>query len=145
MKKVIRATPEQVKAGIAVFSAMVLVDTLRPIVEGYQARILTEIGCSHVSVKNSYLLPDQAFASFIARCHEERDLAGLPVDNPDQCPLLVAQHALVKAEHALVDVMEPVTGLSFDQLMCSRNGLENLREYVDLTLRLLAPYCKRGM
>lgn len=73
-------------------------------------------------------------------CKRARDAAGLHVDDPDFCPLLVAEDLLHQAEHVLIEVMEPVTGISFDDLMCSSNGVENLRQYINLTLPLLTPF-----
>jgi hypothetical protein len=66
--------------------------------------------------------------------------AGLHVDNADQCPLLVAEHTVIKARRALVDAMVPTTGLTADKLLNS--GMENFNKYVDITLELLAQFVK---
>lgn len=141
-KKSFTPCADQVAAAEAVFACMALVATVRPIVEAYQSRILLDLGWGHLPLEQTYTMPDAVFQVYHERCKEARDLAGLVVDDPEFCPLLVAGHLQTKAEHALVDAMEPITHLSFDKLLCSRNGLQNLREYVELTLRLLAPFCK---
>jgi hypothetical protein len=133
---------DQVSAAEAVFACMAMVATVRPIVEAYQSKILRDLGWGHLPLEQTYTMPDAVFQVYHERCKEARDLALLVVEEPEFCPLLVAGHLLILAEHAMVDSMAPITGLTWDKLLCSRNGLQNLREYTDLTLRLLAPFCK---
>lgn len=144
-KKTFTPNADQVIAAESVFTCMALVATVQPIVEAYQLRILRDLGYGHLPLKQSYSLPDSVFQVYHERCCEERDRAKLAVDDPGKCPLLVAKHLQILAEQVMVDSMVSITGLAWDDLLCSRNGLQNLREYVDLTLRLLAPYCKNRL
>ena len=134
-------TPSMVAAAKAVFVAMAFEATIRPIVETYQRKILKELG-ETVELKHTWTLPDSVFQKYNARCHQERDAASLKVDNPDFCPLLVAEELTREAERGLINAMEPLTGLTLDKLLCSPDGkgLEHLAEYIGLNLRLLAPY-----
>ena len=140
MAKSFTPTPDQVAAAETVFACMAMVATVRPIVEGYQRRILAEIGWGHLPLEQTYEMPDAAFQVYHDRCCEERDRANLSVDDPAKCPLLVAGHLKTLAEQVLVDSLAPMTNLTWDSLLCSGDGLASLREYVDLSLRLLAPY-----
>ena len=135
-------TKEMILAATKVFAVMAWIATIKPVVRGYQVAILKDLGFQ-MDPEQSYNLPDSVFGVYHARCKEERDKAKLHVDNDEFCPLLVAGHKLIQAQRKMIDLMEPITGLSFDQALCSENGLENLKKYEDLTLRLLAPYCNR--
>lgn len=44
----------------------------------------------------------------------------------------------MQAKKALIDAMEPITGVTHHQLLCA--GLGTLDECVELSLKLLAPY-----
>lgn len=155
MKKFI-PTPSMVSAAETLFKAMALVETIRPIVFQYQTDILIK-GQWHVrprfaarlgdevivEPRRSYLMSDEDFAEYDAQCKIARNKAKLPVDNDDQCPLLVAENMVILAEHALVEAMYEHTKLTKDQLLCL--GLETCKQYIDLTLRLLAPFVKNTL
>lgn len=150
-------TADMKKAAELVFVAMAWTETVRPIVEGYQRLILEDMQAPVAATwservrgdqkiitnpEHTYLMEEGDFAIYLARTKEERDQAGLHVDNDVFCPLLVAEDMQRKAERVLVEAMQPLTGISFDRLICSRNGIENKKKYLDLTLRLLAPFVK---
>ena len=137
-----------------VFVTMAFEKTVRPIVEGYQKDILAfwkfKIAPEHINrgheeneiildPKNSYLMGDDDFKLYLAECNDARKKAGLKVDNPEHCPLLVAEHLRVIAENTLIDTMEPITGISLDTHYLS---LEHRKQLIDLTLKLLAKYIK---
>lgn len=153
-------TEDMVAAAELVMHAMAAVDVIRPIVDGYRRRILAEKqwqvrpdfqekrsrrGCDEKVIldpKNAYLMSDEDFVVYDAKCKAARDEAELHVEDPDSCPLLVAEHDLVKARALLVETMKPITGnLDYNKLLCA--GPEKLDEYVDLTLKLLGPFVKR--
>ena len=157
--KVVRpfaATPEMIAAAECVFFSMATEAHVRPIVEGYQKQIL-ENGQWHINPKyvgqrgtvdriildprHSYLLSEPDFEAYLQACKRARDAAGLVVDDDEKCPLLVAEDAVRCARRALVDIMEPVTGLSADRLLTA--GEAKYMECVELTLRLLAPMVDR--
>ena len=146
----------QIECALTVFKCMAFVDTIRPIVEGYEKKILAEMKakpskqyrgwdgvCEYIAEpKDSWLLTDEDAQIYYRRCNEEREKAGLYVENPEFCPLLVAEHTLVKAKQLLIDEMESITGIDQNGLLCS--GLDNYDKYIDLTLKLLAPYVKQS-
>lgn len=158
MPKQFNPTKEMINAAEFVYIAMAWVRTVRPIVRRYQKAILEKYqfkiaarwqGSSHkadeiiLAPEQSYLLEDVDFKVYLDECNQARIKAGLHVDDPEFCPLLVAEEKLIKAEDTLIDVMEPLTGISWDDLMCSEEAIENRKRFVDLTLRLLAPFVKK--
>jgi hypothetical protein len=132
-------TPEIIRAGKTVFLAMAYTQTLKPVVDAYHDKVLREMGYPHLNSKTSYNLPDNVWDEYYKRVKVERDKAGLHVDNDDFCPLLVAENLECKAKRALVDLMEPITGLSADRVLTGGHALENYDKLVDITLRFLAP------
>lgn len=145
-------SPTQINAALLVFMAMTHLSIVKPIVSTYKDAILAEgqwriashrerLGDRVVTEhKDSYLLSDEDFATYDALCHRMREKAKLVVEDPAHCPLLVAEDVLVQAEQLLVSEMESVTGLTWDKLI--NGGLHIKREYIELTLKLLAPFCK---
>lgn len=147
-------TEAMITAAHNVFVTMAFEQTVKPIVEGYQKDILSfwrfKIAPEHVTrghkkdeiilnPKHSYLLSDDDFKLYLAECNDARIKAGLKVDNPEHCPLLVAKHLRIIAENTLIDTMKPVTGIKTDQVYM----LEHRKQLVDLTLKLLAPFVKQ--
>jgi len=148
---------DMMHAAKTVFLCMAVVETVKPIVEGYQKKILAEMQAGPkaewcegrrglkpddliLDPERSYLLSDNDFQYYLKKCNEEREKAKLHVDNPEFCPLLVVQDNLRKAQHILIDAMQPLTGVGFDDLFKSEKGLENYEKYIDLSLKLLAPF-----
>lgn len=143
-------TQDMITAAENVFTAMAFVETIRPIVEGYQKEILAkyqfrvapefkrhEKNKVILDPKDTYLMADNDFKVFLAECHEARQAAKLHVEKEEFCPLLVAEGLQRKAEHVLVDTMEVLTGLAADKLT-----FPHYRKYIDIALRLLAPFVK---
>ena len=144
-------TPDMKSAAEALLLAMAFVLTIRPIVVGYQTAILARLQLpispewsdrvkpSEIILNpdHAYLLLDSDFQIFLAECRIEQAKAGLKTASPDHCPLLVAEHLVTEAEWSLMDLMEPITGIE----KCALYS-ENRKKYLDLTLRLLGPYCK---
>lgn len=145
-------TNEMKQAAKTVFMAMAFTQTIRPIVEEYQKRIIQEIkpivadefkqiGFTTITEsKDSYLMNETDFKTYLTRCNEERIKAKLHVDNVEFCPLLVAEDLQRQADRTFIDVMEPITHLTTDKVLCSNNGLANYKKLIDLSLRLVAPY-----
>lgn len=139
-----RPTEEQISAAVTVFKCMAAIEVVRPIVEGYQRKVLNELGWGHLELKHKWKLPDEVWQNYLVRCNEERIAAKLNVDDPAHCPLLVIENKLTQAQDLLIVLMEPVSGISLDRVLGSRDSLKNYAELVNLNLRLLAPWC-RGM
>lgn len=153
IKKPFTPSKDMIAAAENVFVAMAYVETIRPIVVGYQTAILAKhqfpvaarfkgVGDAPDIILNpeqSYLMDlDTDLPVFIAACRKEQKKAGLKTDTPEQCPLLVAESLLRDAKNLLIETMAPVTGLTVARLTYPHYG-----EYVELTLRLLAPFVKK--
>ena len=152
-----RPTSAMIRAAENCFAAMALTETIRPIVEGYQHEILEEekygyaekhldrrglSGTDYITdPQHSYLMTDADFTHYMKRCNGERIAAGLHVDNEEYCPLLVAEHLQMQAEHAVIDAMAPVTGITRDQIFQTSNAMANLKKLIDLNLRFLSQFC----
>lgn len=152
-------TKEMVEAATEVFVAKAFLGTIEPVVRGYQTDILAKgqwrvkpefqaasrrrggsmIGDEVITdPKLSYLMSEADFALYDAECKKARIEAKLHVEKEEQCPLCVAEHELIKAKQRLIGVMEPITKLSWDRLLCG--GVEKTDEVVELTLNLLGQY-----
>lgn len=158
MNEKFRPSPEMVEAVENVFLAMANEQTIRPIVNEYQQRILAEnqwrvnpsladriTGGIEIILdpKLAYLMTEDDIAIFHSKCNEARQVAGLYVDNDAHCPLLVAEDLTRLAKRALVVSMTSETGLTPDKLLDA--GMAKYNEYVDITLRLLAPFAKNPL
>lgn len=113
---------ELIKACENTLVAKANVKMIKPRVEGYQKAIL-KAGNFHVSkeiqeqlrkagaeIKNtrildpslSYQMGDEAFQVYYAACRQAAEDANLKVSAPGNCPLLEAQHLLIRAERELM-------------------------------------------
>lgn len=157
-------TPEMIDAAKAVFLSMAYVETVREVIEPIQNRLLQEnhykmdinrftrsegdaeqftalhgIYCRKWS--ELYLIFDEDMTDLMIKANYEYQKAGFKIEL-NYCPLLVAESTEREAKRLLIDIMQPVTGMTTDNVLCSKNGLENYKKLVELTLRLLAPFCK---
>lgn len=151
MKKTFRPSAGQIKAAQTLMLAMAHQQLVEPIVTAYQREIMVanqwrikpefvELGCEDEVITNpkrAYLLADEDAAKFFALVEEAKKASGLKVSKPENCPLLEAESFVIDARRAMVVAMEPVTGITWDQLM---NNFHLMPEYVDLNLKLLAPF-----
>lgn len=152
-----KPTREMIRAAENCFAAMAYTETIRPIVEGYQRRILAEMQAPlakkwqerglHTADEiilnpdHTYLMEEVDFRAYLSRCREEQAKAGLHTDSPEYCPLLVAESLQRDAEHAMIDAMAPASGITFEKVLNSSNCLENIKKLKELNLRLMARYC----
>ena len=148
-------TAAMIAAAETAFMAMLLVETVKPIVNGYQKKLLEEgqwrialytdrLGTDVITDHSrAYLMSEEDFTVYDARCKAERDKAGLQQENSEQCPLLVAESLLMKAEHSLIEAMRGPAKVTAHALISA--GGDKYRCFVDLSLRLLAPYCKNKL
>lgn len=129
-----------------VFFAMAHLETIKPIVRGYHQKVLDNLNPRPVSqftgeeiadIDHAWEMRDDVFTEYDYKCRDERDKAGLHVDSPDQCPLLVAEDILRQAKALFVDAMKPITTIGHDDLRCHPNLYDEL---VETSLRLIAPY-----
>ena len=142
--KEFKPTQEMIDSALRVFEAMAWVQVVEPIVTAYQKEILakhqfkTEDGEVITTARDMYMASDADFALYHAESKEARKLTNLHVEHEDFCPLLVAENNVLKVEWRLIDSVEPLTGVSKQELY----GKERDR-YIDLILRLLAPSVRR--
>jgi hypothetical protein len=144
-----KPTKEMKNAARDVFIKMAVVETIRPVVLGYETAILADMKpqSKHdhkiiTEPKYAWTMTDKNFKIYLNCCNEERIKAGLKVKSQEYCPLLVAEDNLRVAETHLIEVMAPISHLTLDMLLESRDCLNNLRKAIDLNLQLLAPYVK---
>lgn len=146
-------TKDQIRAAEAVFTAMAFEATVRPIVETYELAILekhqfrisrkwVEKGITDRLVlerKDTFLLDDEDAKVYYAECFAARDAAKLAVDDPEHCPLLVAEHLRIKAENALLQAISAIPGL--ETFASGVMTMEIRKKVVDLSLGMLSPFC----
>lgn len=155
MTKTFKPTTAQIQAAQNLMLAMAHQDLVEPIVKAYQRGILernqwkicptmAEPGGENEIIKdpeNAYLMNDADSARYFQYCHEAQIASGLKVSKPEHCPLLEARSLVVDARRALVKSMERETGMTWELLM---NNFSKLPRYIDLTLKLLAPFVGTG-
>ena len=148
-----KPTPEMITAAEALFLAIAYEQTVRPVVEGYQRKILAErrwevdperqaasSTIEHVTdIKSAWLMNDVAFAAYGQRCNEERIAAKLFVQSDEFCPLLVAEDMTRVAKTVLIDAMTSITSIRSDD---PKLLLDDRAKLVDITLKLLVPFVK---
>lgn len=149
---------EVIEAAKCVFMAMAYTGTIRPRIEKMQNELLKVrkfepcqkwkdrglIDLPEVITdwKHTYLINDEDSKILYADMDREIKKMGFNVPGPGYCPLLIAEDMERKTKRLLIDLIKPVTGFDTNGILCTKNGLENYRQAVELTLMLLAPYCK---
>jgi len=148
-------TQGMLEAGINVFAAMALTETIRPVVEEYQKAILKDmqaLGSKRISERarndkervdeiilnpeNTYLMEDADFQIYIDRCHDEHIKHGFEVKERGYCPLLVAEHQTIEMKWVLIDAFYPLTGLELSDL----SGYKSFDQYIELLLKMVASH-----
>lgn len=152
-------TNDMISAANAVAMAMAYVQTIRPIVLANQQKVLDRhsykcgnelaIKCIERGIdipefcKTAHdliYISEADFAHYHTECRQLHNQNGLTVEDPEQCPLLVAESMERKAKDTLAEVMQPITNLTKDMIFQSSNAMENWNKYIDLNMKLLAPY-----
>jgi len=154
-KETIQPSAQIFRSARELMDAIAFESAVRPVVLAYenailakhQWRIAPEIAAEFgmpidkviLNRDDAYLLASDVVADFYKECHEHRMAAGLPVIDPDGCPLLEAQHRRIQAEDALIKAMGTVPGL--ESFANGRAPSVDLRKRViDLSLRFVAPF-----
>jgi hypothetical protein len=147
-----------IEAAETVFTAMAFEQCIRPVVEGYQRKVLAERTWAtapermivlqrrsdqpleqHITdIKSAWMMSEADFAVYLRRCNEERMAANLCVESDNHCPLRVAEDLTRQARGALFDVMASITGIPAAKAVTMR--MADYNKMVDLTLKLLAPF-----
>lgn len=153
-----KPTADMIAAAEAVFVAEAFEQTLRPIVEDYKRKILSErvwhmspdiragvrrtgdmpIDTRITDIRYAWMMSEADFAEFARLCNAARITANLVVESEAHCPLGVAEEITRQAKRKLAEVMAGVSGIDLETISTMR--MEHYEHYVDLTLRLLAPF-----
>ncbi len=150
-------TPEMIKAAETLTMAMAFTKTVQPIVEAYSQEILVrhqfknlgdkkmfaELGREYTEEvildrNQTYRMSDSDFAIYEKERQEACVKSGLKVENPDFCPLLVAENLENIAQGAFIDSIFPITGIKYEQVVVSKNMMKNIKTLIDLGLGLIA-------
>ena len=148
-----KPTSDQIAAAKALLMAMAYVQTVRSIVESYQNELLafwkfkaqteyTERGREEIILnhKHSYMMDEADSNIYLKELHKKHLENGFNVKFGD-CPLLIAESLEREAKQLLVEVMEPVTKIKWEMFFNVISWQEKIKQYIDLTLSLLTPYC----
>lgn len=153
-----KPTAEMIAAAEAVFVAVAFEQTIRPIVQGYKRKILDErewhmspdtlagtrrtgdkpIDTRITDIRYAWLMSDADFAEYARLCNAARITANLVVESDAHCPLGVAEEITRQAKRRLAVAMAGVSGVDPETIRTMR--MEEYEHFVDLTLRLLAPF-----
>lgn len=81
--------------------------------------------------KYSWRICDEQVLEYYAEIDKANRKAGFT--GPDgHCPALIAECNLRDAQRELFDIAAPLFGISYEQIMQSKNCLENYREFIRL-------------
>ena len=137
-------THSQILAVSTLLAAKALVATIKPIVLGYQTKILNEGNFlnTHDNTKIvnpllSYCMSDEDFLIYLNLVDIEMEKAGLSVENAGECPLLVAEHNEIKAKWLVFAEYKPIHNL--ESQPCK---VEDFNKVIDLTISLCLAYCR---
>jgi len=155
-------TQEHIRLAEALMLAMANEGTIRPVVEAYENEILAkhrfkiaphwgEASGGRIDINEvildrnaAFQLSDEDSKVYFAECYAARDAAGLKVSQPDFCPLCVAENLRIRAETALLESMGSIPGLESFSKKTYTMTLEDRKKAVDLTLKLMAPFCEQS-
>jgi hypothetical protein len=93
--------------------------------------------------QHDYLMSDEDFLDYHAKCDEARIAAGLKIEAEGQCPLLVAEKNVIDAEHFLIakfSELPEFSGVTVQKLL--NNGIATLRNFIELALKLMSPFVR---
>lgn len=161
MRKLPKITPEMISITEAYLVAKAHTETIRAIVEPLQKRVLEdgqypaineyvveERSKPVLNPDNTFLMSDADFQEYMFKTRELYEAAGLHTENPDECPLLVAENLERQAKRAMLEVATEQIIRSrvpgFDLDLVYAHGPETLDKVVDLTLKIVVPFVRKG-
>ncbi len=150
MKKEEVLTNEIINAGSEVLVLKAKAETIKPIIQEIQERILKE-NIFNISKKweldskkrnyteekriltenRAYLMNDEDFKKYYNLCYEEYIKAGFKIEY-ETCPYLIAHHELIQAENRLIKEVSKI--FKFDSNLIYGDKREQI---LDLTLSLI--------
>ena len=148
-----KPTQELIEAVELVFTSMAYVQSVRPVVQEIQQKILDN-GNYEVSEdkqhlrpelrtikrdEDSWLMDDAQFQDYFTKCKTEYDEQGLTTETKEECPLLVAEDLERQDRRAMLQAAQYITNIDPSKVW----KLEKLTELEQLTLRLVAPFVSK--
>jgi len=150
-------TPTNTKVVWAMFAAKAYVEAVRAVIEPKQIEVLefyqfpisaevkkvydnrniTDYPSVILHPKYLYLMSAddvKLYCEEMKKFHQEK---GFKLDNPDHCPLLVAESLQREVNRHAVDFFEPYFGLNSDKLLCA--GLDEFKKFIELLMSIFAP------
>jgi len=148
-------TAEMVAAAEMVLALHAYIRLIEPVVQGYQRKILLDMQARPakelrqffltrvvLDETQAYLLGDEDRARFIIECNKAREAAGLLVESPEQCPLLVARNHLIDAEGALLAAMEQHRRLGYLFGPGMVSTITHRTQMLALAVQMLTPHIR---
>ncbi len=150
-----KPTQEQIRNCELVFLNMAKVDTIRPIVEKYQKKILEkhkfeakrkdereflykETFLKYISEpKHSYLMKDSDSKIYFKELEDAHLEHGFNVKK-DYCPLLIAESDLIDAKRNFVNSMASLTNIKWKDV----TKLEHYSQIVELNLKFMVKFIR---
>ena len=125
-----------------VLVTMAHAELVREEVDGYAREVLAAgnytssyTGERITEPKDAWTMGDDAFPDYHAKVDAKVRAAGYDVP-PDYCPALIAEEEQRRAERALIDASKPFFGVTTEDLLGCRKGLEKHRKFLDLLIGL---------
>jgi len=161
-EKDFKPTQEMIDAATKVLVIQALIGTIEPVIREIETKLLKEmripmanknIECERahglldsqnypfiMDSRNMYLASDEDAKRYFDAYDKAKDEAGFEKYGRGYCPLLVEEYNLIKANRHFVDTMEPISGISFENVLCSGDFLKYYKELINLNLSLMAPF-----
>lgn len=151
-------TERMIAAVEAYLAARLCEQEIEPVVIKYQKEILSRHrfkaerlnsrGDEEIILdpNKSYRMGDADSEVYLAECRNARGAERLTIEgeDPDVCPHLKAQHALILAENELIKSMGELPQLASlgDKLFCLKR--EDRKKVIELSLGLVVPFANKG-
>ncbi len=142
-----KPTQEMIDAAGKVFFCIAHLKTVEPIIKALEEKLLNEMqvkeknGTLITNADNIYLADEDVQNKYFEQMNVLLASNGYEeFARTETCPLLVAKNKLCTAENHLINVMEPISKISYDMLYDSSDFLADRKSLIDLNLKLLAPF-----
>lgn len=142
-----KPTQEMIDAAGKVFFCIAHLKTVEPIIKALEEKLLNEMqvkeknGTLITNADNIYLADEDVQNKYFEQMNVLLASNGYEeFARTETCPLLVAKNKLCTAKNHLINVMEPISKISYDMLYDSSDFLADRKSLIDLNLKLLAPF-----
>lgn len=137
-------------AVVTYLAATAYLETIRPRVEAYQAEVIAAANLQYsdefapdytgtiATMKDSWMMDDRQADAFYAALDAARDAAGFTGFNPGCCPVLVAEHDVIKARWLICDEAAYITNVTKEQVT---SRIEIFHQYTEAAVSLVLALC----